>query len=493
MERLPAELYDEIRNHLRKASRLAPYAAISKRWQASVENRNFRTVTIVDSDIPTFAAMFVGPNVSRRAILRELGLGVEPGPDVQQKKEGCCAVGMPAPDRAAEGAFLFKRLAELFSSLADIEARLPRKYPLYVRLDGMTSVDPRLKIVGGDALVDLEWLSIETEELYQGGRRRRLGISKSLLKGISEIPGANIKHFRLRVDHQGMENEDVPVPRMTKPDKWKNETYSLIGKTLSSWNNLAVLHLQGPIVISPQFFRCITDAPGSAFSSLRELSLDVAPETADGRWFLTKDEQAFKDSLVEYGWYWEPEHNDEANLEPVDAECGFKVYGEGRAFLEIVRRKVYMTLPSKDILFPLFVGAAETVKKLPRLHKLEVKLNTDRSKLAYEFLQYCHFELCFLKAGQSQSPKKPQNPIWYRWLQPRHGQFPTVTDDYSALGFDRLYWRVGSWVPWQELQEAWRTALGPDGKIAFLENDEEHWEPGYGRKTYNGPLKLVQP
>jgi hypothetical protein len=67
-------------------------------------------------------------------------------------------------------------------------------------------------------------------------------------------------------------------------------------KHLASFPNLAVLQLLGGLVICPEFFRAVLDQAGTPYPSLVEFELQFAPETADGRWYFQRDNEAIERS-----------------------------------------------------------------------------------------------------------------------------------------------------------------------------------------------------
>jgi hypothetical protein len=52
--------------------------------------------------------------------------------------------------------------------------------------------------------------------------------------------------------------------------------------------HLTKLHLNGPYIITPDFFDSL---PPTAFPALKHFHLDFAPESANGQWFFERDEQ----------------------------------------------------------------------------------------------------------------------------------------------------------------------------------------------------------
>lgn len=68
MERMPQELYDKIASYVAKDSTLAYLAAVSPRWQATVERRTFRKVNLKSSDLDLFEQACCGKRHRHRHI-----------------------------------------------------------------------------------------------------------------------------------------------------------------------------------------------------------------------------------------------------------------------------------------------------------------------------------------------------------------------------------------------------------------------------------------
>jgi hypothetical protein len=113
---------------------------------------------------------------------------------------------------------------------------------------------------------------------------------------ICSLAGDHLREIRLDIEHEQMLNEDSQVHSFVENKHWNQESWFRMFNHLASFPNLVVLELLGGLAICPEFFRGIVEHPGTPFPSLVELQLEFAPETADGRWFHQRDEEALERS-----------------------------------------------------------------------------------------------------------------------------------------------------------------------------------------------------
>jgi hypothetical protein len=111
------------------SAQLAPYAAISRAWKASVERVAFKDLTVASNELDAFAALFSGDNISRRAYLASLTIVfILPNPE---NALGCCPV-VRTLDRTADSVAFSASVAKVFTILADLAASATEHPPLYL-------------------------------------------------------------------------------------------------------------------------------------------------------------------------------------------------------------------------------------------------------------------------------------------------------------------------------------------------------------------------
>jgi hypothetical protein len=280
-----------------------------------------------------------------------------------------------------------------------------------------------------------------------------------------------------------MMNESAAVHELVQIGQWRTEAfYFLIGR-LANFQSLTTLHLRGSLVLCPTFFRSFLDSK-SSFPVLQELIIGFAPETADGRWFYERDDEAFRRSREDpdYEEFWQEQEEeedyyalDEDGIDPVD---GFPIFEDGPLMTGVERIDRFRSLPNENTLLPFLIEAAQTVQSIPSLQKFILTLRDKGwpswTPLDYPFLSRI-LEVWYVKAGTPRSPKG--NTI---------ASFPKVSCDAKYQERNRLYWRAGDWTPWEEACNVWQEVVGPDALIVFL--DENMWTRGngIGREIYEG-------
>lgn len=307
------------------------------------------------------------------------------------------------------------------------------------------------------------------------------------MKAISIIPSNHIIDMRLKIGHENMLNESVRVQELVKASQWREDAWCYLASRLGYFESLTTLHLRGGLVLCPSLFQTFI-ACYSGFTRLEDLVVEFAPETADGRWFYKRDDEAFRQSREdpEYEEYWQEmeeeaedydDGDDEHGINPVD---GFPVFEDGPLMIRVDRKDRFRSLPEETTLLPFLLKAARAVKSIPTLRKfilgLKDKSWPSATALNYPFLSRV-LELWYLKAGTPRSPKDGSDSI---------AAFPIVYCDAKYLNQNRIYWRTAGWTPWEEVYNAWQKVAGPNAKIVFLDEDMWTRENGIDREIYEG-------
>ncbi|KAF2449703.1 hypothetical protein P171DRAFT_469679 [Karstenula rhodostoma CBS 690.94] len=539
-------LKDHPRNSRNPIATLAPYAVISRRWQDSVERYTFRKINrLKTTELHNFKELFTGTNIRRRELLKQLSIYfILPDPP---NMDGCCEVEA-IPDRDADSKTFTKAVVQLFDILSDLEHRSQRKSMLSLVLDEAYRTSPPKLHLGGVymnrckkhrtaqiqeaktnsgkfellpetslAILDdisrfectghyllaelrptwipimmshlprLDKLVVQERDLYTFGRTRRLSDRRELQRSLCFPPTEHLTEIVLDVEHTPLCNEDISVQRLIGQSNWREETWSIVLRHLARFPVLKKLHLLGELVICPELFTNITEYKGTPFPSLQELVLEFAIETADGRWFYQRDEEAFTQAKSDPELQHFSEDIEDSDEDPTDAEFDSDTDGYVRLFEDspvrtsVVGHDRFRTLPDKDTFGVLLETASRAVLRFPQLRKFILNL-ADRYTLNRDGVYYPyiprHFELWWLKSGEPRSPLK---------AEPKYLGYPKVACDAKYIHQNRLYWRTGSWIPWEEAQSAWAKAAGPDVKIVFLE--EKFWSGGRSRlasSVYSG-------
>jgi hypothetical protein len=273
-----------------------------------------------------------------------------------------------------------------------------------------------------------------------------------------------------------MQNENLPVHKLVSNNQWGQEAWFKLFNHLATFPNLVTLQLLGPLVICPEFFCGIVEHPGTPFPSLVEFGLQFATETADGRWYYERDDEAIERSRSdpEYQDFWEEwqEDHDEEDQEnerhprgSFESDRDVGVFEDGPYMTDVVRIDQFRSLPNETTLAPFLIDASKAVARIPTLQKFILKhdnMFSDGADLTHYPIVSRVFELWHLKAGMHRSPLKELPCPDVR-----------IPGDAAHINRNRLYWRVDRWKPWDEVLAAWHTLAGPDAKIVFLE--EKNW------------------
>lgn len=290
-----------------------------------------------------------------------------------------------------------------------------------------------------------------------------IGAYASLIHQFAEN---HLSHISVDVRHPELKNEELPVHKLISPGKWDQETWHCMFNHLAVFPGLVVLRLLGGLVICPEFFRGIINQSDTPFPSLVELEVEISPETADGRWYLGRDDVAFEESRRDPEWaeYWEEmDESDWKDDEMSDWSDDYVgVFEDAPIRTGLVTRECFRSLPDSTTLLPFLLDASNAVLRIPKLKRFILKLGQRREKGS----NLCHFpiinrvfELWYLKAGMQ--------------------AIPYVPSDAKYLNQTRLYWRVDQWKPWEEVQAAWGAVVGPDAKIVWLNEDDWNYHSSF--------------
>jgi hypothetical protein len=123
MDTIPNELIDKILVNINWRgvdNKLAQYSCISRKWQANIEKRLFKRISLkVPQHLETFAAVFAGPNISRLQHVKDLHVTfVLPS----LASDGCCDV-QRIPNREEDCASFSSSVCRLLSILSELETR----------------------------------------------------------------------------------------------------------------------------------------------------------------------------------------------------------------------------------------------------------------------------------------------------------------------------------------------------------------------------------
>jgi hypothetical protein len=194
------------------------------------------------------------------------------------------------------------------------------------------------------------------------------------------------------------------------------------------------VHLQACIL--PELFWPPDDVRGSPFwPNLETLVVHSVQHTPEGHWYFMED-PAIASHAEFVG-------EEDADVDPDGLRAEDADYDTANTF---------RTLPDPERLNPLLIAVARAIQHAPVLRHVSLCLDDTNRKLNPKYLANHEeldlrrsFTLFYLAAG--------------------------VPDCYGAdealFGKARVVWEVGDWRPDEEVQRAWRDAVGPDGLLIF--------------------------
>jgi hypothetical protein len=172
------------------------------------------------------------------------------------------------------------------------------------------------------------------------------------------------------------------------------------------------------------------------FPALRELIIDFAIETSDGRWFFIRDDDKF--AAAEAGLYGDPEEYDDEE------------FGEMPRFRSIL---------NEETITPLLRDAAESLEHMPMLEKMKLRAVKGEGMqgiwktLDYHFLPERDLQVLYLRSG----------------VQGCSGDLEDFCTDYTEYSdCNRLYLKCRTWTLPVKVQEGWQKVIGRHGQLIVL-------------------------
>jgi hypothetical protein len=254
----------------------------------------------------------------------------------------------------------------------------------------------------------------------------RSGITQT----VAGLPCGMLRILNILVSHDQIA-ENIALPNLVKD----RDAYTLMMGHLASFTALKRLHITGPIVITPNFFEPLLDSNDVRLNQLEDFLLEFAPEIADGRWFFDCDHAAFNRARttpprkVRQNIYWNED-------------------------------KRFRSAPNLETYDQLLLSAAEACQRMPKIRRFTLKLNNNHNDRFNRMTYSCVdriFALWLVKAGTSIKNKSIGENA------------PAIPDDRRLIDRDRIYWRVGDYMPSESILNRWRNLLQVSGSHFFLE------------------------
>jgi hypothetical protein len=237
-------------------------------------------------------------------------------------------------------------------------------------------------------------------------------IFPGFVSSICSIPGDHLREIRISSSSLSIGNEHIPVHKLVDESNYSHEPWFRMVSHFASFSNLVILQLYGGLVVCPEFFRAIIDYPGTPFSSLVEFELQFGPQTADGRWYFQKDEDAIQRSRRDSEWdeFWREQAMADRqrvrelhrNPPSEDSDHNQRVYEDGPFRTSVVPCDKFRSRPNPDTFSMFLLDAAAAVERFPSLKKFILKLGhscAGPTQLRDSPVVLRVFELWYLRAG----------------------------------------------------------------------------------------------
>ncbi|KAF2184157.1 hypothetical protein K469DRAFT_689494 [Zopfia rhizophila CBS 207.26] len=271
---------------------------------------------------------------------------------------------------------------------------------------------------------------------------------RNFVKSITFIRYLPLIDFRVHVINTPMGNEHAPVHHLVGKTEARSDAYIRTFQHLSTYTSLTVLYLTGQPAVYPDMFKILnTDADSSFFPALRDFVLEFILETADG-WFFIPDEDTLDKA--------EEEHN--PNLD--HDFNGWSLYGDGSARERLVTCHFCQSKPDPSIFTPFLVAAAESASKMNQLRRFNMRINMEET--GYKSVTRV-FHFWMVKGRTLRSTVRHENVVHMK-----------IMGIENIVHLPRLYWRTGNWTPGEVELSTWKSVVGPDAAVFFL--NEDRWE-----------------
>ncbi|KAH7109471.1 hypothetical protein B0J11DRAFT_601675 [Dendryphion nanum] len=518
MDKIPIEIVRAILRNIilsRVQQPLSSYASTSKVWQSIIEEITFQTLVITTTDLATFKTYFAGKNSARLNLLNVLVVEFE----LPKMKPGTCRL-KHKPNRKDDSVAITGGITYILKILAAMDLQLQhRAKPLHLmfrssfrRNDcthdhwGVSHLDfksthpnvgfynvidaselpnvnniHRFSFFGGNfkglsnrTLVDvaskfseLRIISLEIEDFYEWGSERRIEQRTDFCNAMAQITGDDLEDISITIWHRIQTNDCIKAHNLIG----RGDPLRTMFWNFSQFKQLRKLHLTGPVVIPFDLLAVSLHIQGgSIFPVLEEFLLQFAPETADGQWFLIKDEEGERAAIQNPRWKRllvdiddgdsedseDSEDSSSHYLDEAELSGDMLEFGEGTRRLRRVKFCQCRSMPNPTTATPLLLDTAELLHNLRRIRKFIIRItwnqNDKSSWKQFErpWIGGRDFEIQYLKRGVC-------------WDAGRHKDYPkNFKEDLST---DRLYWRFAERMPADDVQRRWSDVVGPDCKI----------------------------
>ncbi|KAL8641110.1 MAG: hypothetical protein Q9226_008672 [Calogaya cf. arnoldii] len=506
MDRLPQELINHVAFFIeseddqsdtgllmrkKTASRLPPYATLSRQWQLAIEYRTFHTLRLKSTDLSYFTQILTG---HRRDCLSHLSYAVvlptytdndcakfEREEDQTRNNQAFTdavyvlfqilhAWDTAAPAKKSRSLFL--NISDIYSpmdgrhrdnykedrELSDSGKRHDLWYHRYehskLRLLGHSAL-PSLSRVSGfrnytfdhrhlepssalqltTKLPNLESLNLNLDDNEKKDPHARQQARHDFAMYLPTIPSHSLQEFLLKYHYKDPSNQHFSTPSALLPDTTPIDHLSRALHDLSRSSNLTTFRVFS-IVTSPDLYWPENPSTPPLWPNLRQFDVQFRMVNPDGDWYFLPDRMRSPDSDESENSDDPNTSNDEENSDDDDISLDFyeepfrpDPYNEREAARAIgdYPFRRFRTMPSDALMNPLLAAMARAAAHMPKLQIMSLQSTTRDPNAA-------GFSIYFYAAGQ-------------------RSKLHTQSGD---LDKPRLFWHVGAWRPDDEVLKIWR-------------------------------------
>ncbi|EFQ97752.1 hypothetical protein MGYG_00793 [Nannizzia gypsea CBS 118893] len=472
MENVPQEIFLSILDYLgEEKHHLKPYLTVSRRWQRVIERLFFRSLTIKNTDLSTFATLFRGTNAHRKALVKMLDLRVllptYDGDNYHQHEEVNNQLFSTAvlelfqvlktfnedgnvKRNIRRGDGLRLSISYMFSPSDNFYHldHIPKIKGRYIqllnheRLPTLSCVSDFFSRHGGDSRIlhpasgiliagKLKGLQVSANDYddrreYISDETRKM-IRPAFTNALS-LYTHSLKKFKLEMEYSEPPDEAIDPPNYI-PSSSLVDPMNLAFHDFIQRTGVSIVYINGSHIISPDFFwpyDNVKAAPAPFWPNLRELCISISPATPSGEWYFTSDSK-----IASYSEFIGATNKNDTQ----------KSYSTDDS------ENTFRSIPSPKRMNPLLIAMARAIRYTPSVERVDLSC-TDPA-LSPKYIKVAGF--------------KRQFDIYYRtsgagspfYQGPQIIQKPSFICD------------VQDWRPNKDVERYWMEALGPDGEIVY--------------------------
>ncbi|KAL8719186.1 MAG: hypothetical protein Q9225_003787, partial [Loekoesia sp. 1 TL-2023] len=516
MYRLPQELVTHIASFVEReddqsgvdlwqrkktASKLPPYATVSRKWQLAIESRTFRSIRLRSPELSYLAQILTG---HRRAVLGTLAYQIvlptykdnrcakfETNEEMERNSQAFTYAvhalfqflkTLEVGGRGKESRSLSLEISDIYSPM-DGSHRGPEKYeedreqyecgkrhdlwqhryehsilrllehPKLPTVSFLSSfhlyffphrcIEPKSAVSLAAKLSNIQSVTLHLSDNEKKHPHIRQQTRYGFATALPTLSDPSLRHFTLGFYHEDSTNQYFSPPSALLPSEPSIDHLSRALHTLSQSSSLTSLTLN-PIVISPDLYWPANPSTPPAWPNIRHYHVEFDMTTPNGHWYFVRDpskpiedDEGANDSDV-------PDDAEDENDTDSDTASSdswrpdtFNEKQEARAIGDYPIR-MFRTLPSDAYINPLVLAMARAAAQMPQLQSMSLTTSMRDPDSA-------GFELFFHAATHVSN----------------------LDSDPEDADKARLYWIVGSWRPDEEVLKVWRE--GKEGlQIKFI-------------------------